>query len=217
MSPTSASPRTRLGNKSIWKCPPSRLSSFKQSPRFRCNGLGSLHAISVLMITRHSRPRRRTSNRAAFSNGLLLKLQLPSDPNLLCVVRGALERLTEVLGFSAPDCRSVTRAVDEALTNIIRHCYHGRLDRPIEVSCKRLQRTAAASSGDGLEILLSDRGPAVDPSKLRGRPIDDLKPGGLGLHLICQSMDAVEYQRVRGTNRFRLVKYSQLPVRRHSG
>ncbi len=42
---------------------------------------------------------------------------------MLCVVRGAMERLTEAFGFSEPDCRSVTRAVDEALTNIMRHSY----------------------------------------------------------------------------------------------
>ena len=126
------------------------------------------------------------------------------------MVRGALERLTESLGFSAPDCRSVTRAVDEALTNIMRHCYQGRLDGPIEILCTRLRPRSEAGFGAGLEILLSDRGPAVDPSKLRGRQLDDVKPGGLGLHLIQQSMDAVEYRRVRGTNSVRLVKYFPL-------
>jgi anti-sigma regulatory factor (Ser/Thr protein kinase) len=143
----------------------------------------------------------------ALRDGLLLKLQLHSDPKLLSVVRGALERLTEVLGFSASDCRSVTRAVDEALTNIIRHCYGGRLDQPIEVSCKRLPRRG--SSSEGLEILLSDRGPAIDPAKFRGRRLDEIKPGGLGLHFIRQSMDTVEYQRSRGINTFRMVKYLQ--------
>jgi anti-sigma regulatory factor (Ser/Thr protein kinase) len=143
----------------------------------------------------------------ALRDGLLLKLQLHSDPKLLSVVRGALERLTEVLGFSASDCRSVTRAVDEALTNIIRHCYGGRLDQPIEVSCKRLP--PRGSSSGGLEILLSDRGPAIDPAKFRGRRLDEIKPGGLGLHFIRQSMDTVEYQRSRGINTFRMVKYLQ--------
>ena len=141
----------------------------------------------------------------ALRDGLLLKLQLHSDPKLLSVVRGALERLTEVLGFSASDCRSVTRAVDEALTNIMRHCYGGRLDQPIEVSCKRLPQGASAC--EGLEILLSDRGPAIDPAKFRGRRLDEIKPGGLGLHFIRQSMDTVEYQRSRGINIFRMVKY----------
>jgi anti-sigma regulatory factor (Ser/Thr protein kinase) len=140
------------------------------------------------------------------NDGFLLKLELHSDPQLLSVVRGALERLTEVFGFSPPDRRSVTRAVDEALTNIIRHCYNGRTDQPIEVYCTRVP-PRGSQLADGLEILLCDQGPAVDPAKLRGRRLDEIKPGGLGLHFIRQSMDTVEYQRSGTTNQFRLVKY----------
>jgi anti-sigma regulatory factor (Ser/Thr protein kinase) len=143
------------------------------------------------------------------SGDLLLKLELRSDPSLLSVVRGAMERLTEVFGFSPPECRSVTRAVDEALTNIIRHCYGGKLDQPIEVACSRVQGRVASLRRAGLEILLSDRGPAVDPAKLRGRRLDEIKPGGLGLHFIRQSMDTVEFKRMRGMNQLRLVKYAQ--------
>jgi anti-sigma regulatory factor (Ser/Thr protein kinase) len=143
----------------------------------------------------------------ASQNGLLLRLELRSDPKLLSVVRGALERLTELLGLSAPEGRSVTRAVDEALTNIMRHCYRGRLDQLIQVSCSRIQRPGTVGSDEGLEILLCDFGPAIDPARLRGRPLDEIRPGGLGLHLIRQSMDTVEYRRTRGTNQFRLVKY----------
>lgn len=141
------------------------------------------------------------------NDDLLLKLELRSNPNLLCVVRGAMERLTEVFGFSAPEIRSVTRAVDEALTNIMRHAYSGRADQPIEMLCRRVVRRRSPERGDGLEILLSDRGPAVDPAKLRGRRLDEIKPGGLGLHFIRQSMDTVEFKRTRGTNQLRLVKY----------
>lgn len=149
-----------------------------------------------------------TQGRAAASNnGVLLKLELPSDPKLLCAVRGVLEGLTEILGLCAEDGRAVTRAVDEALTNIMRHAYLGQLDQPIEIVFTRIPRPASAGPGEGLEILVCDRGPAVDPAKLRGRQLDDIKPGGLGLHLIHQSMDSVEYRRTRGTNQFRLVKY----------
>jgi serine/threonine-protein kinase RsbW len=143
------------------------------------------------------------------SGDWLLKLELRSNPNMLSVVRGAMERLTEVFGFSPPDCRSVTRAVDEALTNIMRHCYLGKLDQPIEVACSRVRRGPSAVRVEGLEILLIDRGPAVDPSKLRGRRLDEIKPGGLGLHFIRQSMDTVEFKRLQGTNQLRLIKYLQ--------
>ena len=138
---------------------------------------------------------------------LLLKLELRSNPILLCVVRGAMERLTEVFGFSGPEIRSVTRAVDEALTNIMRHAYSGRSDQPIEMLCRRIAAGPRSRRGDGLEILLSDRGPAVDPAKFRGRPLNEIKPGGLGLHFIRRSMDSVEFKRTRGMNQLRLVKY----------
>lgn len=140
--------------------------------------------------------------------GELLRLSLPSDPNLLCAVRGAVERLTEAFGFSASDCRAVTRAVDEALTNIIRHAYNSKDDQPIELQFRSVQRDAAAQSAEtGMEILLSDRGTAVKREELCGRALSDVKPGGLGLHFIQESMDVVEYQRVNETNRLRLVKY----------
>lgn len=43
-------------------------------------------------------------------------LVLYSHPEWLSVVQGAVERLTETLGFPPAQCRSITRAVDEALT-----------------------------------------------------------------------------------------------------
>jgi len=52
-----------------------------------------------------------TGRKSPVERRLLLKLELLSDPKLLSVVRGALERLTEVFGFSPPDRRSVTRAL----------------------------------------------------------------------------------------------------------
>jgi serine/threonine-protein kinase RsbW len=144
------------------------------------------------------------------SRDLLLKVELRSDPSMLCVVRGAMERLTETFGFSAPECRSVTRAVDEALTNIMRHSYGGKMDRPIEVSVRRVPKGNVAGRGDGFEVLLTDHGPKVDPAKLRGRRLDEIKPGGLGLHFIRQSMDVVEFKRSRGANLLRLIKYLQV-------
>jgi anti-sigma regulatory factor (Ser/Thr protein kinase) len=137
----------------------------------------------------------------------LLKIELLSNPNALYVVRGAVERLAETVGFAPPECRSIVRAVDEALSNVMRHCYCGRLDQPIELHFLRLRRRSKGARKEGLEVLLCDRGPAVDRAKLRGHTPGKLRPGGLGLHFIRQAMDAVEYERVGRTNRLRLVKY----------
>jgi serine/threonine-protein kinase RsbW len=134
-------------------------------------------------------------------------LALHSNPSLLSVVRGAVERLTETLGYPLAQCRSITRAVDEALTNILRHSYGNRLDRPITMYFRKAQRRQNRQIENGLEIVLCDRGPALDPNKFRGRPLEEIRPGGLGLHFIRQAMDTVEFTRRGPTNRLRLVKY----------
>lgn len=160
------------------------------------------------MKTQQPARRKNATGRNGDSNrGMLLRLELPSDPNLLCAVRGAVERLAESFGFSAEDARAVTRAVDEALTNIIRHAYGGRADRPIEMFFRAVHGKTNPEAAEGIEILLCDRGPAIKPEQLCMRALEEVRPGGLGLHFIQQSMDLVEYKRVNGTNRLRLVKY----------
>jgi serine/threonine-protein kinase RsbW len=148
------------------------------------------------------------------NHDFLLTIKLRSHPRLLCVLRGAMEPLMGVIGFSEEECRSIIRAVDEAVSNIMRHSYGGRLDRPIEISCRSLRRRSHGKGGMGVEILLFDRGPAVDPTKLPGRPLEEIRCGGLGLHLIRDSVDRVEYKRTGKTNRLRLIKYARSPGRR---
>ena len=113
------------------------------------------------------------------------------------------------VGFSAEHNRAIIRAVDEAVSNIMRHSYHGRPDQPIEIYCNRLQRRTNGETEQGVEILLFDCGPAVDTTKIQARPLDEIRPGGLGLHIIRGSMDTVEYKRAGRLNRLRLVKYAR--------
>ncbi len=70
-------------------------------------------------------------------------------------------------------------AADEAVTNIMRHTYQGAPDKPIMLS---------GNITDGhLHLRLRDQGPHVDFAAMKGRELDDIKPGGLGLHLLRAS------------------------------
>ena len=139
--------------------------------------------------------------------GLLLDVVLVSDPHLLSVVRAAVERLTELSGFSPPECRSITRAVDEAVANVIRHAYGGQPNKRINLSCRRVSCTVKGQHREGLEIQLLDNGLPFDRKKLTARSLDEVKPGGLGLHFMRDSMDVMEHRRVGRQNQLRLVKY----------
>jgi anti-sigma regulatory factor (Ser/Thr protein kinase) len=140
-------------------------------------------------------------------SSLLLKMELRSNPEMLCVVRQALGQLATALGFSEKESHAVVLAVDEALTNIIRHAYLGNAERPIQASFHRIQTAQNGQRKAALEIVLEDRGAAVNRKKLCGRALDDVRPGGLGLHFIRESMDTVEFSRKRGRNQLRLVKF----------
>lgn len=137
---------------------------------------------------------------------LLFRMELRSNPETLCVVRNALGELAQTLGLPEAECRAVVLAVDEALTNIIRHAYQGRTEQPIEASFRRIRVARDGTQKPALEILLEDRGMAVDREKLCGRKLEDVRPGGLGLHFIRESMDTVEFRRRWGRNQLRMVK-----------
>ena len=145
-----------------------------------------------------------------FQADLLLRLEMKSNPEALCLVRATLDRAAETLSFHSAERRAIVRSVDEALANVMRHAYEGKSGMPIVLTFRRLcaqnQKTCA-----GIEVLLEDEGVAVNPAKLKGRALDDIKPGGLGLHFMRQSMDEVEFRRSHGKNQLRMVKYLAIP------
>ena len=128
------------------------------------------------------------------SQRLQMKFSVPSDPRYLPVVRGAIGPLAAVIGWDESECRAIVLAVDECLTNVIRHAYHDRTNGLMELECRERP--------DGLEITLLDNGDAPDRSKICAREMDCDQPGGLGTHIIRQVMDNVSYEQLPGGNRF---------------
>ena len=142
-----------------------------------------------------------------FDSDTLVKLEMESNPECLCLVRATIERASEVLHFQDSETRAIVRSVDEALANVMRHAYKGVPGKPIEVVCRRMRSPGDGREPLGIEILLHDRGAKADPKKLKGRPLDEIRPGGLGLHFIRECMDVVEFSRKKGKNQLRLLKY----------
>jgi serine/threonine-protein kinase RsbW len=146
-----------------------------------------------------------------FQADLLLKLEMKSNPEALCLVRATLERAAETLNFHSAERRAIVRSVDEALANVMRHAYAGKSGLPIVITFRRLYGQNHPQSSAGIEVLLEDEGVAVNPAELKGRALEDIKPGGLGLHFMRQSMDEIEFRRKHGKNQLRMVKYLAIP------
>jgi len=132
-------------------------------------------------------------------------ISITSCPAHLPVVRAAVEKLCQLAGFDERAAAGVVVSVDEALANVIKHAYDGREGEPIELALRAL------TEGDrqaGIEVVLTDHGRTVDPETIRGRDLADVRPGGLGTHIMGACMDSVEYahQQAGGT-RLTMVKY----------
>jgi anti-sigma regulatory factor (Ser/Thr protein kinase) len=107
-------------------------------------------------------------------------------------MRKYVRRFLEAYPFSEKERLLMVLGVDEACTNIIRYAYALRDDQLIALSMEGIR--------DGVRIRLRDYGKHAVKSALQGRSHDLAKPGGLGLHLIRNAFDKVDYVlKTRGT------------------
>ncbi|MCP4710217.1 MAG: ATP-binding protein [Planctomycetes bacterium] len=135
-----------------------------------------------------------------------VEIRVAADPANLCIVRSAVQKAAEKSGLDQHSVDAVTLALEEAMANTIRHGYGGPSNKPIIVSLNMLNNDDNHNAG--LEILIRDFGRQIDPSKIKGRDLDDVRPGGLGVHIIYSSMDVVEYSCPSDDGmQLRLIKY----------
>lgn len=118
-----------------------------------------------------------------------LKVRISSDPANAAAVREAVGTAARAQSFSEQDVAAITLAIDEAVCNVIKHGYEGCRGKPIEISIEAVNR----SGREGLQFTILDEGRQVNPSSIVGRDLEDLRPGGLGTHIIRSVMDEVEY------------------------
>lgn len=131
-----------------------------------------------------------------------LILQVQSNPLFLSGVREMVSNVAKRLGFADESCSQMALAVDEALCNVIRHGYQKAPDKPIWLTLYALggvgtPDTLAAGQPNpvsALKIVIEDEAQQVDLAKIKSRDLDDIRPGGLGVHIIREVMDEVSYE-----------------------
>lgn len=118
-----------------------------------------------------------------------ISVQMLSRTTLLAPVRSMLVSLAEHAGFDEVCCGHIALAVDEALANVIRHGYGGRDDCRVWIHFWHLHEPA------GIRVVIEDLARQIEPEHIRGRDLDDVRPGGLGVHLIRTVMDTTQFEK----------------------
>jgi anti-sigma regulatory factor (Ser/Thr protein kinase) len=127
-------------------------------------------------------------------------MRVTSHPKYLPLVRAVVEQGASMAGFQEEECHRILLAVTEGVTNVIRHGYQGRTDQRIDLLLRSLPGT--------FHLEIADFGVFVDPSRMKSRPLAEVRPGGLGVHLMKATMDSVEYRRnEHGGTTLTLVKH----------
>jgi anti-sigma regulatory factor (Ser/Thr protein kinase) len=126
------------------------------------------------------------------NDGDAIDLAITSDPANLPTIRQTLRDWTQRNGWSEHDIGQIVLAVDEALANCIRHGYDRECHHQILLHVRPVDDP---QHGVGMEIRIRDFGHQVEPSQICGRALDDVRPGGLGVHIIRCVMDTAEYSR----------------------
>lgn len=137
-----------------------------------------------------------TSTPAATQAPPAVRVELLSNPLYLSGVRQMIDAIAQRLGFPPPVASQIALAVDEAICNVMQHGYCKRADGPIRLSIwSTVEGRADSEKPDGIRIVIEDEGQQVDPGQIKGRDLDDIRPGGLGVHIIHNIMDSVRYER----------------------
>jgi sigma-B regulation protein RsbU (phosphoserine phosphatase) len=112
---------------------------------------------------------------------VLAELRVPARPDRLRLLRAGVTAAAEACGFSGDGLCDIVLAVDEACQNVIRHAYKGESEGALVIALLR--------DAEHLIVLVRDYAPTVDVGAVKSRALDDIRPGGLGVHLMHEVMD----------------------------
>lgn len=114
----------------------------------------------------------------------LISVCIPATPDRLCLVRALVKRAAEAVGCSNDLGNQIVIAVNEACMNIIQHAYGkpGAGEITLEIF----------NNDSQIFFRLEDNARPVDLDTVQPRDLEDIRPGGLGVHFIREIMDEYE-------------------------
>lgn len=128
---------------------------------------------------------------------------LPASTKNLSEARNFVADYARKNGFDSQQISDIRLAVDEAVTNIIKHAYNGEEDHTIEIEL--------TFKDDRICVELFDTGTTFSLKTFKQPNIEEKikqkKRGGMGVYLIHSLMDDVSYGREDDANKMVMCKY----------
>ncbi len=127
---------------------------------------------------------------------MTLSLTLRNHPSEVSRLVDRIEAFGAEAGLSPNVTFRLTLALDEIVSNVVRHGFDDGAEHRIEVRVEVAIGTVTAT--------VEDDGAPFDPREAPlpdlDAPLEQRQAGGLGMHLVRATMDEVEYRRDGGRN-----------------
>ena len=124
------------------------------------------------------------------------KLVIKNDIAEICKFAIFIEELSEELALAPELTFNLNLVLEEAVSNVILYAYGEEKQKEITL--------LANMSDNNLIFVLTDSGQEFDPTKVPDADVtlsaEEREIGGLGIFLIRQIMNTIEYQRIDGKN-----------------
>ena len=108
-------------------------------------------------------------------------ITIPSHPKYLSVVRKTTSAVGELYGIQDTELEDIKLAIDEACSNVIKHAYGGDATKKIVVKYIVTKKL--------FKVIIEDSGMKAQIEFMQGRSLNDVRPGGLGIHFIRRVID----------------------------
>ncbi|HPG56414.1 MAG TPA: ATP-binding protein [Candidatus Wallbacteria bacterium] len=133
-----------------------------------------------------------------------LKLTIPNDVSFLPIAQKCVREVSIMFGFAGEDIYKIELALEEGITNIIKHAFESSEQNTFDIICEKIPL--------GIKIVLKEKGIPYDPKQVpEFSPLSDASPdntGGLGTFLLKKSMDVVSFHNLGNEGKeTHLIKY----------
>lgn len=118
-------------------------------------------------------------------NKWVCKHKIPSNKQYFDILGDYFYGICIYAGFQRAAAQDMRMALIQALENVRLHAYGGSSEKPIQVE---FHRTSGL-----IEIRIRDYGKKALPGKIKGRPLDRFREGGVGVAFIEGVMDKLQY------------------------
>jgi len=143
-------------------------------------------------------------NLAKFQPSPDFSITILSQTQLLKMVVELTRHIAALFNFSVPEAQKISLAIDEAVTNVIKHSYGNNSGQQITIEY------FLAPGGIKIRIIYRGLPPQiVDADVNISKMIENKKKGGLGVKLMKTIMDSVSYKTIGGKNCCEMIKWQK--------